>query len=59
MRDGQDDPLFWLLIVLGILMLGAAWLVQHWWLWALTILTVLLILARGGIRLWKNRRAGE
>ena len=59
MRDGQDDPLIWALVVLGIMILGAAWLIQHWWLWALAILTALLIVVRGGLRVWKKRKAGE
>ena len=55
MYEGQDDSLFWLLAFLGLVILVVAWAFQQWWLWALAILTGLLAVVRGGLRVWKNR----
>ncbi len=59
MHEGQDDSLFWLLAFLCIVVLVVAWAFQTWWLWALAILTALLIVVRIGRRVWKNRMDRE
>ena len=59
MYEGQDDSLFWLLAFLCIVVLVVAWAFQTWWLWAIAILTALLVVVRGGLRVWNSRRARE